>query len=684
MKINISFTTSLLLSLSLFSYTDESHYSTIFGSTRFFRVFTPSDYNVDGEQRYPVIYYFHGCGGSYDRSGPYKYVDYGLTPPDVLGAPPDKNYDFPNNADLENLSTFKNVIIVCVDGRIPELPEGCQVYFPSQAPGWEGNYYNFSAYIRELIEVVDERYLTKARPQYRAVTGLSMGGHMATWVAATNPHLFSSTSQFCYGPNFYDVGEPTYQTTVDIRELWRNLKSVPFRHSTTNRDYLKFYSAELFSIYSGAGFYNEYFEADYCHHAAARMDLQVEFHKKYFDTPKPMPSCFSHINLYPAYEVWNYNVTSDKSEKGWIYLHNVTKDGMGIYTRKRFPWGESLPDVEVHVTTPALYQTNTIYHLSRYDYRSGKISTAKIRSNENGQLDMVIDRGMGWEVGILGERLQPPIFILSDTIHENIYLRPYQEKILNFDILNLSNDSQFVTFNVQSSDSSILKVTSQPNPVQLTALSKTQIDSFAICQSQEKSDSRRTAYLKITWQIDDVQMDRERILQVHIKNDKVIMGRDDIKIFDGKAEVVPLFKYKWNGWDKPFSEGKVEEGWGNGNGIPEGGEIFSIWIQTPKALAKGGKLTWHPSVPINNQENPDIGIRDVFHHRFSTGRDVLSAQLILKRSPTEDNPVRIPVQFEILEVFPLENDCHRNAADGFKFYFTDLLLYPGGVVVIDE
>ena len=170
----------LFYPLTLFSFKDESHFSTVFGTTRYFRVFTPPGYDTyNCSKRYPVIYYFHGCGGSYRKSGTYSYRDYGLNAPVALGRNDDPDYRFPNNADFENFTSQKDVIIVCVDGKIYDLPDGCGVYFPSLEPRWSRNYYNFSDYIRELFDVVDSRYNTKRGPEYRAVSGLSMGGHMS-------------------------------------------------------------------------------------------------------------------------------------------------------------------------------------------------------------------------------------------------------------------------------------------------------------------------------------------------------------------------------------------------------------------------------------------------------------------------------------------------------------------------
>ncbi len=120
---SIAYAVSLILiPVSVFSFTDESHHSTTFGIERFFRVFTPLDYDsFDSVKRYPVIYYFHGCGGSYRKSGTYSYADHGLTPPVAMDRDHDPDYEYPNNADFENIAYRKEVIIVCVDGKIPDL-----------------------------------------------------------------------------------------------------------------------------------------------------------------------------------------------------------------------------------------------------------------------------------------------------------------------------------------------------------------------------------------------------------------------------------------------------------------------------------------------------------------------------------------------------------------------------------
>lgn len=668
-----------------YSYKDDSHYSKTFETVRYFRVFTPPDYDSsNSSKRYPVIYYFHGCGGSYRKSGTYSYADFGLDEPVAIGRPYQEDYAYPNNAEFENVAYNNDVIIISIDGKIEGMPEGCGVYFPSQTDSWGGNYYNFSAYIRELIEVVDERYNTKAGAQFRAISGLSMGGQVALWVAATNPHLFSSASEFCYSPQFYNVGEPNYQTTVDSQQLWRNFRGLPLRHTATDRDYLKYYTAQLYHNFSGAGFENDFYMADFCKHYAARIDLQYAFHINHFEEKKEHISCFSHINLYPEFEVWGYNVSSLKSGNGWIYLHDVTKNGLGVYTRERLPWGKSLPEFDISIVTPGIYTPNKDYMISRYSYKNNSFSSKNQKSDAQGKLSIQAGGGMGEEIGIIGDELQAPVFILTDTVNENIYLIEQTETSLSFDIVNLSTSSQTIVFQVVTENDALLKIIKQPKQLTIPALSKKRMDAFVICKGASIEGYKNTGYIKIGASINGIVQDRKHLIKVIVKKQSPVNDTFKIKVFDGKKEDLELYKYVWNEWDIPLSTGSISEGEGNGNGKAEMGEIFSIWIETPSLLDAKDKATWHPSTPINNRDNPDITVEKINQYRFSTGRSVLSAQMRLARRPTSNNPVRIPLQAEFLKVEYLENDCHRNTADNFSYDFYDLVILENGSVQLEK
>ena len=675
----------ILFPLSVFSFTDETHYSKTFGETRHFRVFTPINYNAaNNSKRYPVIYYFHGCGGSYRKDGTYSYSDYSLKEPVAIGRTFNEDYHFPSNADFENIAHNNDVIIISVDGKIKGMPKGCQVYFPSQADSWDGGYYNFSAYIKELIEVVDTRYNTKTGPQFRAVSGLSMGGQIAIWLAATNPHLFSSASEFCHSPSFFDVGDPAYQTAIDVQQLWRNLRGLPFRHSTNSGDYLKYYTSQLYETYSGAGFENENYLTDYCKHAAARSDLQFDFHLKHFSKTKEIVSCFSNINLYPNFEVWGYKVTSSKKGNGWIYLHDVTKNGLGIYTRERLPWGKSLPEFGITVTTPANYIPNETYSLSRYSYHDQSFSSEKLKADTQGKLIIRSSEGQGEEIGIVGKDLQPPVFVLMDTINENIYLKDLTETPLSYEVINLSKSAQTIDFTISTENKDIITIVENSKQVTIPALSKVTVNSFFTIKGKYAPDYKNTGFIKIGSSINGIVQDREQIIRVIVKKQDLISDTFGIKIFDGRSEDLSIFKYAWGKWDDPITSGNISEGIGNGNGKPEMGETFSIWIQTPSLFESKDISTWHPTVLINNKDNPDIIFEGIKKHRYNTGRSSLSAQMKLTRKPTKKNPIKIPIQVDFLIIDSLENDCHRNKADKFDYSYFDLVLHEDGSVVLEK
>tara|TARA_Y100001972_G_scaffold128138_1_gene187598 strand:- start:1126 stop:2445 length:1320 start_codon:yes stop_codon:yes gene_type:complete len=434
-------------------------------------------------------------------------------------------------------------------------------------------------------------------------------------------------------------------------------------------------------MFDGAGFDNEFNQADFCMHHAARMDLQFEFQQQYFSKPKSDPTCFSYINLYPDFEVWGYKVLSEKVGNGWIYLHDVTKNGLGIYTRQRLPWGKSLSSFDVQVTTPELYVPGKAYTLSRYAYSTGEISSTTIRADESGRLIIRSKGGMGDDFGLEGEGLPPPVFVLADTINEDLYLDAGHPKSFSIDVVNLSSKDQKVKFEVTTDNMDLLKITNQPEEIVIPALSKISIGSFFTCVGSNAEDFKNTGFIRISSSIDGVVQDRVQYRKVVVKRDIRPDPADfEVKIFDGRTEELPLYQYQWNGWNDPFSSDRIAEGLGNGDGKPEIDEVFSVWIKTPSPLEEKDQQTWHPTIPLNGKDAPDIFVEEILQTRRNTGRSSLSAQLRLLRSPTKDNPVRIPVQVEFLQAEYLLDDCHRNTADKFGYGYYDLVLTEDGVV----
>ena len=220
--------------------------------------------------------------------------------------------------------------------------------------------------------------------------------------------------------------------------------------------------------------------------------------------------------------------------------------------------------------------------------------------------------------------------------------------------------------------------------VKIPAGSKKRVESLVICKGKYFSDFKNTGYLKISSFINGIVQDREHIIQVSIIEHAKQSDHSEIKIMDGKSENLQLFKYEWGKWKQPVSSGLISEGTGNGNGKPEIGETFSIWIQPPSAFDSLDIETWHPTIPINNRYNPDISVVEIKQHLFNTGRAVLSAQIRLNRTPTKNNPIRIPIQSEFLKIQPLQNDCHRNTADNFNYSNFEIIISYNGNISIEN
>jgi len=126
-------------------------------------VILPQDY--DKGKSYPVIYLLHGYSDTYS-----KWI---RTVPTLK-----------DHADQLKL------IIVCPDGNAASW------YFDSPIdPKWQ-----YETYItKELIPDIDKRYHTIKNRKGRAITGLSMGGHGALYLAIKHQDLFSAAGSMSGG-----------------------------------------------------------------------------------------------------------------------------------------------------------------------------------------------------------------------------------------------------------------------------------------------------------------------------------------------------------------------------------------------------------------------------------------------------------------------------------------------------
>jgi S-formylglutathione hydrolase FrmB len=119
----------------------------------------------DAEQRYPVVYLLHGHGGAYDHW--LKEVPL-----------------------LKEMVDQFQMIIVCPDGGI-----GSWYWDSPVDPA-----FRYETYIaQELVQQIDAHYPTIADRKGRAITGLSMGGHGALYLAFRHQEVFGAAGSMAGG-----------------------------------------------------------------------------------------------------------------------------------------------------------------------------------------------------------------------------------------------------------------------------------------------------------------------------------------------------------------------------------------------------------------------------------------------------------------------------------------------------
>lgn len=126
-------------------------------------VITPDSYN--NEKEFPVLYLLHGYSGN--------YADW-----------------IKRDSKLADYADQYNILIVCPDGGYGSW------YLDSPAD----ESFRYETYVsRELVKWIDGKYHTIESPAGRAVTGLSMGGHGALYLAFRHQDVFGAAGSMSGG-----------------------------------------------------------------------------------------------------------------------------------------------------------------------------------------------------------------------------------------------------------------------------------------------------------------------------------------------------------------------------------------------------------------------------------------------------------------------------------------------------
>ena len=108
----------------------------------------------DGPGPYPTLYLLNGYGGDYRK--------------------------WPELADIDSIARTKELIVVCPSGM------NCWYWDSPAQPEMQME----SFITGELVPAIDSLYPTIARPESRAITGFSMGGHGGLWLAMRHPDIW--------------------------------------------------------------------------------------------------------------------------------------------------------------------------------------------------------------------------------------------------------------------------------------------------------------------------------------------------------------------------------------------------------------------------------------------------------------------------------------------------------------
>tara|TARA_R110002050_G_scaffold223672_2_gene359551 strand:- start:27655 stop:29544 length:1890 start_codon:yes stop_codon:yes gene_type:complete len=417
-------------------YADLSHFSQVFKREKQYRLYLPKNYH-SSNKKFPVIYHFHGWGGRHfrDESANIEY--------ELIGKLVDK-YQF---------------ILVMWDGNMEESePRPYNIGYHEHMKYEQ----QMKDYFLELISHVDFEYKTLTDRNSRGIIGFSMGGMMSLYLAGKYPDKVSAAVDLVGSTEFY-IGSPDNYTFYPLRYTFANLKDVQLRIHNSSRGELSDLNKETHNgaLWEGNKKYEYWeFEGGHSIDESGKTDAYekaVQFVINAFKNPIPKEITWSHYDLYDDFELWGYSIESDKKQPGFIFLQDVSVSGFGFYTMKWLPSGPLLPDFQTKITTDAIYEPNTEYHIQNYSLSEKALEESILKSDSQGRLQFKLNSN-GHEVGIYKRGDGPKLTFVDYKIGENLkMLHVGEENILTLEVLNLGETIQEgdkVKINLGSNDDS--------------------------------------------------------------------------------------------------------------------------------------------------------------------------------------------------------------------------------------
>ncbi|MBS1826146.1 MAG: hypothetical protein JST93_12560 [Acidobacteria bacterium] len=553
-------------------YQDRSFASRVFGQQRFYRLFLPAGYE-QGQDRYPVIYYFHGHSDRYTLE---KYDDGKDTVPKIA-----------------SFVARNPVIVVAVDGYVAEHYSGFYGGAPYDAMS-DGGTYDFGAYFQELVAHVDATLRTIPTRRYRATSGLSMGGYTSLFLSARFPDVIGSASAFNPSHELF-AGEKGRRLLWRTRDQIANHSASMVRLIRASGDYISQYHEELRAAYAAAPQVQfEFRQDEYHRHWATSIEETFLFHKRAFANPAldTMPEEWTYSSPYRAFETRGYRVSHDAAGAAMITLSNVRQGGFAITTRRWTPDGPAAACKAVQVVTAPVYRAGRRYGVQDFSLATGALRRSDVVANAEGRLTVHTDCS-GHVMSFAGDGTggQPPV-LLPVAAGDFLRVRPGVEMELPLRVYNprgVALENVAVELSTEYPTAEILAGSAKVPSLAPGAAADLR-SSFRVRFTSGAGDFARVRLVvKMTY---DGYITRRENVDVLVAPDPLPQAQEVI-VLDGREHTFRSFRQKGNQGGGFTVERTVHEGKGNGNGILEAGEEATIWVRLKQGLDPFDKDNWH-------------------------------------------------------------------------------------------
>ena len=548
---------------------DSMHYSHIFADSRKYRIFLPPSYRVDGNRRYPVIYFFHGWAQRYFGEMAEGYSDY------------EKGDD--NGGD--NIAAFvakRDVIVVKVDGLNQFSREGLNL-----TPYNIGNvstFRQFPIYFREFVNYIDGTYRTIPDRAHRAISGLSMGGFMTFWISGKYPDLVSAAGNFC-GSLEMNTGPFEFPVEYNHIYMYDNYDGVNVRFHYGTRDRLRYYHYDFLKVWPQVMDNFQYHVYD-AGHVTCGMGEMFEFIYEAFNNPVPKPENWHHIDVYPNFEIWDYEIKSDRTQAGFTILKTVNTRGFKSAVRSFLPDGEIMSHVDLDIKTPPIYLPNFAYSVIDINSTRDEIIIDTLISDHQGSLKFYLN-GDEHHIGINKTDDFANVGISSIEVKNMNWALTNQEVVISVGLINKGlQDAKNLKLNLTPIRDYVFVESGEATLAELRA--KQSKPSFVDFTVFVKGDSIELALFRLTA---EDEMGNHWVEDFPLSFRKVEPEIQNFMIADGG-----LHKVVSGGIDSITAN----IGSGNGDGIANPGETIVLLVEDEGKYYRTNAYSSDPNINPND------------------------------------------------------------------------------------